>query len=287
MNFRPIEATDKEIYERYYRAKARMASDASFTTPFVWAESFGTSLCLENDVLCLMGVNPKGTPYFMMPVGTGDKVGFLRKLAAFAKEAAIPFSIHWILEEELPLIHEAFGEKYAIVPSRNSAEYIYHTESLLTLSGKKLHAKRNHVNGFKAAYTYETVPITEENLGDATAFVLTRCNSKEEHAAMQKLFAHYFHLGLTGMLLYADGALAAVTAGEKITEDTALIHLEKADTEIKGSYPAVNQLFITEYFRDTKYINREEDMGIEGLRRAKLSYAPAFLLEKFTLTEAL
>ncbi len=287
MNFRPIEAKDKEIYEAHYRAASRMASDASFTTPFVWSKSFGTSIFYENDVLCLMGVNPKGTPYFMMPVGAGDKVSFLQKLAAYAKEAAIPFSIHWILEAELPLIGEAFGETYPIVSSRNSAEYIYHTESLLTLSGKKLHAKRNHVNGFKAAYTYETASITEDNLAQAEAFVLARCNSEEEYVAMQKLFANYFFLGLSGMLLYADGTLAAVTAGEKITEDTALIHLEKADTSFKGAYPAVNQLFISQYFADTTFINREEDMGIEGLRRAKLSYAPAFLLEKFTLKEAL
>ncbi len=100
------------------------------------------------------------------------------------------------------------------------------------------------------------------------------------------MFSLYFYLGLTGMILFVEGTVAAVTVGEKITDDTALIHLEKADTEFLGSYPAVNQLFVSNFFANTRYINREEDMGIEGLRKAKLSYRPAFLLEKFTVTEA-
>lgn len=285
MEFHPIKLEDKQKYEKYYRAVYRMASDASFTTSYAWAESFYTKICIEDDVLCLQGKNKEGIPYFMMPVGTGDKEKFLRKLYIHCQERSIPFSLHWLLKEDVSFINNIFHDTIEIQESRNSAEYIYKTESLLSLSGKKLHSKRNHVNAFKSAYKYNTEPITQENISISRDFVIAHCNTSEEKNAMERLFASYFLLNLTGMLLYVGETLVAVTAGEQICNDTALIHLEKADTKFTGSYPAVNQLFIENYFSHTKYINREEDMGIEGLRKAKLSYRPVFLLEKFTALE--
>lgn len=286
MEFHQIVPEDKEIYEKHYKAVYRQTSDAAFATPYVWAPSFHTELYAEEDILCMQGKNRQGVPYYMMPAGTGDKAGFLRKLYERCHDLGIPFSLHWLSREDVALVTEIFPEKLQITESRNSAEYVYETEALRTLSGKKLHAKRNHVNAFKSAYAYTTADITENTLDAARDFVLARCNSEEETVAMERLFDAYFYLELTGMLLYADGQLAAVTAGEQINEDTALIHLEKADTNFTGAYPAVNQLFIENYFSHTKYINREEDMGIEGLRKAKLSYRPAYLLEKFTAVEA-
>ncbi len=286
MEFKPIRLADKNRYEAFYKAQGRMASDASFTTPYAWAASFHTSLCEENGLLCIQGKSKTtGTPYYMMPQGDGDKEGFLKELYTYCHDLSIPFSLHWLLEEDLPVVQKALGNAFSISPARDSAEYIYETEALRTLSGKKLHAKRNHVNAFKAAYAYSYTDITEDTLSDAEDFVLKHCQTDEESLAMRRLFASYFTLGLTGMLLYADGKLAAVTAGEKINKETALIHLEKADTDFTGVYPAVNQLFVENFFADTKYINREEDMGVPGLRKAKLSYRPAFLLEKFTLSE--
>ncbi len=286
MDFHRIVPEDKEIYEKHYKAMYRQTSDTAFTTPYVWAPSFHTELYAEEDLLCIQGKNKAGVPYYMMPAGTGDKAAFLKRLYERCHDLSIPFSLHWLSKEDTVLVEQTFPGKLQITESRNSAEYVYETESLRTLAGKKLHAKRNHVNAFKAAYTYETADITADTVGIARQFVLAHCNSDEEKIAMERLFDSYFHLALTGMLLYADGQLVAVTAGELINCDTALIHLEKADTNFTGAYPAVNQLFVENYFSQTKYINREEDMGIEGLRKAKLSYRPAYLLEKFTITEA-
>ncbi len=286
MEFHPIELSDKQEYTKQYRVACRMSSDVSFTTPYVWAPSFHTELCIENDILCMQGKNREGVPYYMMPVGSGDKAAFLKKLYERCHDLGIPFSLHWLQREDVEVMESLFPGKLTVQESRNSAEYVYETESLRTLSGKKLHGKRNHVNAFKSAYTSEIMDITAENIDRARHFVLTRCNSAEETLAMERLFDSFFDLGLTGMLLYAGGSLAGVTAGELIRDDTALIHLEKADTDFTGAYAATNQLFVENYFAQTKYINREEDMGIEGLRRAKLSYRPVFLVEKFTVTEA-
>lgn len=282
MEFHPIKLADRQEYEKQYRAVRRMTSDASFATPYVWAPSFHTELCSEADILCVQGKNREGVPYYMMPVGHGDKAAFLKRLYERCHDLGIPFSLHWLHREDVTLMEAIFPGKLEVQESRNSAEYVYETESLCTLSGKKLHGKRNHVNAFRAAYTSEVCDITAENICNARQFVLQHCNSPEETLAMERLFDAYFDLGLTGMLLYAGDALVGVTAGEMLTDDTALIHLEKADTAFTGAYAAINQCFVENYFAHTKYINREEDMGIPGLRKAKLSYHPVQLLAKYS-----
>ncbi len=166
MNFHPIVPEDKELYEKHYRATYRMTSDASFATPYVWAPSFHTALYAENDVLCVQGKNREGVPYYMMPVGSGDKAAFLQALHAHCRAHGIPFSLHWLSKEDVQFVESVFPGRLQVQESRNSAEYVYETEQLRTLAGKKLHAKRNHVNAFKAAYTYSLTEITPENIAD-------------------------------------------------------------------------------------------------------------------------
>jgi len=286
MEFQPIRLEDKTNYEKHYRATYRMASDASFTTSYAWAKSFYTEICIEDDLLCLQGKNREGIPYYMMPVGTGDKKVFLKKLYEQCHDLSIPFSLHWLLKQDIPIVEDLFKNKVRIQPARNSAEYVYETEALRSLSGKKLHAKRNHLNTFKTTYSFHFKNITRDTITEAKSFVIQHSYTNDEKLAMTRLFDAYFDLGLTGMLLYVDKTLVAATAGEQINFDTALIHVEKANTDFHGAYAAVNQLFVENYFSNTKYINREEDMGIEGLRKAKLSYRPVFLIEKFTAMEA-
>lgn len=285
MEFQTIKKDDREIYETHYTAGCRMGSDTSFVTPYAWANSFHTNLYIEDDAICMRGQSRTGEYYYMLPTKAPGAERMLRKLYDYCHDTGLPFTLRWLQKEELPLLEKVFPGKLSFTEVRDAAEYVYETESLITLSGKKLHAKRNHVNAFRTAYQYEIRPINTESLADARAFVLARCNSEEETLAMQRLFDIYLPFSLVGMALYVDGQMIAVTVGENIGCSTALIHLEKADTDYTGAYAAVNQLFIENFFSHTKYVNREEDMGIEGLRRAKLSYRPAFLLEKFTVTE--
>ena len=119
----------------------------------------------------------------------------------------------------------------------------------------------------------------------AADFVINKCKTADEIGAMKRFFSAYSS-SLSGLILLVKDEIIGVTVGEKINSDTALIHLEKGNTEYAGVYPFINQLIVQTYFSDTLYINREEDMGIEGLRKAKLSYNPAFLIEKFTASEA-
>lgn len=287
MNFQPIEKENKSQYESAYRAACRMGADASFTTPYAWAESFQTKLCIENNAVLMEGTSHTGEHFFMLPLYTPESEALLKRLYAFCHDTNRPFILRWLQKEDLPILERCFPGRLSIESNRNAAEYIYETESLLTLSGKKLHAKRNHFNAFTAAYAYEIEPLSPARLPEAREFVLARCQTEEEKKAMERLFHVYTDFSLVGMLLYVDKTLVAVTIGEDIGFDTAVIHVEKADTAYTGVYAAVNRLFIQNFFAHTRYINREEDMGIAGLRKAKLSYHPAFLLEKFTATEVL
>ena len=286
MEFKPLTKENKSAYEAIYRAYPRLGADASFTTPFAWAGSFQTKLFLGEDALCMEGTSRTGLPYYMMPLSSPPQMRLLQRLYDRCHALGIPFTLRWLQKEDLPVLESLFPGKFSVQSPRDAAEYIYETSALLTLSGKKLHAKRNHVNAFRAAYAYEIRHLSEENLSEALGFVLDHSNTADEKMAMERLFSVYTDFSLKGMLLYVDGTLVGVTVGEEIGGETALIHLEKADTAFTGAYAMVNQLFVQNYFAHTRYINREEDMGIEGLRKAKLSYRPAFLLEKFTVSEA-
>ena len=192
-------------------------------------------------------------------------------------------------------LQEWFPDRYQIEYDRDQADYVYETEKLATLSGKKLHGKRNHINKFKIMYedrwSYE--PMTKDNVEDCFQMALkwrneNGCEEDSEKNAeicvtlnSLRLFEE---LGLKGGVLRIDGEVAAFTVGEPICSDTFCVHIEKAYAEVQGAYPMINQQFVSHECMDYKYVNREEDTGAEGLRKAKMSYRPVFMVEKGTVT---
>ena len=204
-----------------------------------------------------------------------------------------PLEIIGVTTENQQELDTLFPGKFIYEPMRNGFDYIYTVESLSSLSGKKLHAKRNHINHFISEYqdwTFE--PITPDNLAECyemnTEWTRENTTSEDtglmqENAAIKRCFEHYSELELEGGLLRLDGKIIAYTIGEVIASDTFNTHIEKAFADIQGAYPLINREFasyIKENHPEIVYINREEDMGSEGLRHAKLSYHPAILLEK-------
>lgn len=185
--------------------------------------------------------------------------------------------------------------KFAIEYNRDLADYVYETEKLASLAGKKLHAKRNHINKFKNLYpdwSYET--LTDDNVEDCFQMALKWRNKNgceddpEKNAEMcvtLNSLRLYKELGLRGGVLKAGGQIVAFTVGEPVSDDTFVVHIEKAFAEVDGAYPMINQQFVQHECMEYEYVNREEDTGAEGLRRAKLSYRPVFLEEKGIVKE--
>ncbi len=221
------------------------------------------------------------------------------KILELAKAQEQPLRMHCILEEEFQMIEQWYPGKYQMHTRRQDSDYIYLREKLATLSGKKLHSKRNHIHRFEEQYPdwrYET--ITNENV-DACArmamqWCLENCADEQENWEHDKIdesklvvyaMRHREELGMIGGALRAEGRIVAVTLGEPLTDDTFVVHFEKAFPDIQGAYPMINREFVRNELGKYTYVNREEDLGQEGLRKAKLSYRPERLLAKGMITE--
>ena len=190
--------------------------------------------------------------------------------------------------------------EYRLEPDRDGWDYIYQVERLAELKGKKLQAKRNHINRFLERYPdWQVEEITTKNLGECVVMDLewnrlyrtengdaekeARTRLDERHA-MFKAFSTYEQLDLYGLLLRAEGRVLAFTMGSLINEETIDVHFEKAYGEIQGAYPMINREFarwVRENHPHVLWLNREDDMGLEGLRRSKNSYHPDRMVEKY------
>jgi len=180
--------------------------------------------------------------------------------------------------------------RFSVTYNRDVADYVYDRRKLVALSGKKYHGKKNHVNKFKRAFenwAYE--PITQDNVDDCLAMLSEwkKINSVdkdyEKHAescVARKSLINLDMLGEKGGLIRAEGRVVAFTIGEKVNSDTFVVHIEKAFADVPGAYAIVNQQFIEHEAGDCLYVNREDDAGEEGLRQAKVSYHPLFMIEK-------
>lgn len=193
-------------------------------------------------------------------------------------------------------LEQWYPGRFQITYERDDADYIYESEKLATLSGKKLHGKRNHINKFKNTFgdrwSYE--PMSVDNVEECFQMALdwrndNGCNEDEEKNAEMCVTLNslrlFQELELTGGVLRIDGKVVAFTMGEPVCSDTFVVHIEKAYADVPGAYPMINQQFVEHECMGYRYVNREEDTGAEGLRKAKLSYRPAFLIEKGTVTE--
>ena len=214
----------------------------------------------------------------------------------YSKEKGRPFLMYNVTPEYFEQLNEWYPERFQIEYDRDSADYVYESEKLATLSGKKLHGKRNHINKFKSLYdgrwSYES--MTRENLEDCFQMALkwrkeNECEDDDEKrgemcVALNSLRL-FEELHLTGGVLRIDGEVVAFTIGEPICEDTYVVHIEKAYADVQGAYTMINQQFVEHECMNYKYVNREDDTGAEGLRKAKLSYRPVFMVEKGDVTE--
>ena len=223
---------------------------------------------------------------FCFPKGSN----YLNALKHIVEEYDFP-NFSFLEKRETEIIEKIFPGKYEFIPDRNGFDYVYSGESLATLKGNKYHSKRNHISYFERTFNWEFDALTVDCIDECIAmnekwYTLNvdkdRESIEDEREVLRLNFAHFEEIGGTGGVLRIDGEVVAFTFGERLNENTFVTHFEKAYSDIRGAYPMINQLFAQTLLTDYKYINREDDVGSEGLRSAKLSYHPEFLVEKFT-----
>lgn len=293
MDFQPIDIQMKARVERYTKPWQLQCSEYTFSNLYMWGKEECIRVAEQGGAMFFFSTCGADKPFMLAPLLENPNGDYAAALAAAVDQFRLE-GIEPCFRAISGPIKEAFLRcpGYALEEDRNNADYVYSAESLLTLSGKKLHGKRNHIHQFNAQYgdVSEYVELTASDLDECMAVYCEWLSGKDltepgvlaEQGAIRRALTHMEVLGVRGGGIRIDGKLAAFTIGEQVDDEIAVIHIEKADSSIPGLYTIINQQFVEHAWAHMKYINREEDMGIEGLRRAKLSYNPAFLIEKFT-----
>ena len=297
LSFQKIELEDKALISSYLEQKMCRSCDLVFPNIYLWSRKYPTKYAVVEDTLIFQGIGENGVPSITFPAGGEEQAHkALDVMFQWFLERQADFRMHLVQEKEFELLDAWYPGRLQISYNRDIADYVYETEKLAGLGGKKLHGKRNHVNRFKENYpdwVYE--PITEENVEDCFQMALKwreemQCEidveKRDEMCVTLNALRLMEELELKGGLLRSEpqGEVIAFTVGEPLNEDTFVVHIEKAFAQIQGAYPMINQQFVTHEAQDFQYVNREEDTGAEGLRKAKLSYHPAFLVEKGVVT---
>lgn len=290
LEFRPLKLEDKEQYDKIVKPLESHLCPHCFTDLFMWKHVYVTYICFDEGFVFIKQWYKKH-PNYMAPLGTGDLGKAVQHIKDNAKMRNAPFTLFAINKEQKQQLAE-LDDKLVFEEQRDNEDYIYTSESLINLAGKKLHSKRNFVNRFKTAYEgrWQYENMTKDNMREMFKFHIDWCEIngdlendeiKGETESIALLMKNADYLGAKGGLLRLDGKIIAITIGSQATDDMFVVHIEKADYTIPGAYQMINNQFAINNLADIKYVNREEDMGKEGLRKAKLSYYPEFLAENY------
>lgn len=293
INFQPLSFQFKDVIQSsVYDTECRNC-DLNFMNLMSWRFLYDTEVAVHDGWL-LFRFKASGHNAYLAPVGRGDWHAILSALLHDAEAQGEPFLMLGVCENSLTYLDAAMPGYFYATADRAYTDYIYAREALASLAGKKLQPKRNHANRFSARYpNYVYEPLTPAVFDECLQLEAqwsaqksensTRLSYAEERRSMQFVLQHWDALGGLGGVLRVDGRMVAFTFGAPINYDTFDVCVEKADIDYDGAYAVINRDFVRHIPERYVYINREEDLGIEGLRRAKLSYQPALLLHKYTV----
>lgn len=290
--FRSLELKDKDIIDSYLRQQNYRASDLCFTNLYCWGRKFDTQFAVTDDWLFIRFKDNNGRNSYLKPVGTGDLNKAVDLILEDHAQFDTPFQIRGLTKEMMAEIEAVIPDRFDYKLNRSVSDYIYTSEKLIYLKGKKLQSKRNHINRFKRENDWKYRSLTgnralvEECKNMLHNWMKAHREEKDpslvyDDAATTLMLDNFEYLNLRGGLICVDNRIAAFSIGEPLTEDTFVVHVEKAFTSIHGAYTIINQQFIENEASEFLYVNREEDMGMDNLRQAKLSYHPDILLEKY------
>lgn len=293
IDFHPVTTADADLVWQYTRNADRRNCDLSFVNLFAWQTLYRTQVGQCHKMLVFRFL-ADGHPAYMMPIGQGNLQKAIQALKEDAQHTGHPFLMLGVCQEFLHDIQNILGPDIHINPNRDHADYLYLRTTLATLTGKKLQPKRNHINRFHTQYPdYQYEELTPADIPQclnlARQWAAQRPDGgnehsvKEEQKAIQRTLTNYSRLPLRGGLIRCNNQIAAFTYGAPICHDTFDICVEKADTRYTGAYAVINQEFVRRLPQQFIYINREEDLGLPGLRKAKLSYQPHTILMKYSV----
>ncbi len=292
LGFRRADFSDFEGIKAIVHSFDELSCELSEINLLLWQNIYCFEFCIYDNMLftknCVDGVITFGIPF------SRDIEKAINILRRYCTENNFTLKFFAVQGERLRLFKEKFGNGFNYQPVRDSFEYIYDRQALAQLVGKKYHSKRNHISGFMKKYNWKYERLSEQNVDDVK-LMLSKWyedngekqneNMRAEQIGLFNILDNKLYNKYIGGILKVDDRVVAFTLGCKINDNVFDVNIEKALSEFEGAYAMINNIFVSAELDGFKYVNREEDMGIEGLRKAKLSYRPIILLEKYVVTE--
>lgn len=281
----------KDIINSFLKRSETGNSELSFTNLFIWRKSYNVEYAIISDMLIIISKHGDSLPIVYFPIGKGNFKAALDEVINHYREKNEEFLIRISDEADIAKIEEAYPGDFEIIEDIDNNDYVYNVCDLAELKGKKYHAKRNFINRFKNNYSFVYETMTPDMKLECMELFGKWYDEKkdevegvDEHLeAVTELLNNWEKLDIKGGCIRIDGKMIAFSFGEELISDKkmAVIHLEHADISYDGAFPMINNEFVINEWKDYKYINREEDMGLSGLRKAKQSYYPCKMVRKF------
>jgi len=288
LDFQPISIEDKEKINEYLKNAEEPFCDFTFGNLFSWAVVENTEIAFLNNFLFIRFSDDEKY-YYSFPIGNGEIKNAVLEIIENSKKYNKKLCFVCLTKKQAEILKNIFNEKIIIKENRNSFDYVYSVEKLSLLKGRKYHSKKNHFNSFEKSFDFIYEEIDENNINECITFANEWYKKSEKNASLLKeqkvlnnALSNYFKLNFIGAIIKINNKIVAFCVGEKMCKENIFCtHFEKADFEIPGAYTAINKLFSEFSINNFEFVNREDDAGIDGLRKAKLSYHPEFILEKY------
>lgn len=295
-DLKPITSADLQEMGPYFKLVDYEACEYNFVTLYMWQTVYDFHFVTKDNFMVVFGA-VRGELFAIQPSCRDEHFeAAMDYIESCFRHVGQKIQFKAVTKEVLDKIEALYPQRYSYETNRDDSDYIYEAERLRTLSGRKMHSKKNHFNSFEKEYgdRYIYKRLTKRSEFDECIKLVEKwAFSREkdqnligESLAIQKIFRNFnkfSKLKVGG--IYIDNHLEAFTYGDYLNPNMAVIHIEKANPSIRGLYTAINKIFLTEEFPDVEFVNREDDLGIEGLRKAKLSYKPIKLVDKYSLVE--
>jgi len=286
LNFRSLVLEDKKIFDKFAMPqKGYLNSELNFATIWLWDTESRTQIHVQDDLVIVRMICCDKRIYFPPLCDDALLPHAVDLIAQESAREGMPFEICGLTEKRAALLDRT---KHKITTERWESDYLYNAQDLITLVGKKFHSKRNFVTRFRSAHQFDFRAYDEQSDRENILGLFKKWNETvahetwaREHGVILRALDNWKDLDLKISVLYVDGILVAFSAVQATNSQVGYTYLEKADTSYVGVYQMINQLTAIAHFQNVKYINRQDDMGIEGLRKAKMSYNPVMLIDKY------
>jgi len=289
--FNELALKNKPLFDRLFTQFPPVISEFTFTNLFIWRRAYQTKISRFRNLLCLLAEQGENM-FFFPPIGGEDVIECFQSLLQYLGGKSTPPRIVRVPETVVTQTDwKASGMKAEL--DRSQCDYVYRVQDLIELKGRKYHRKRNHIKQFQEKYSFQYIPLTPEWIPQCLQLQEEWCDLRDceanlgllnESLAIKEAFTHFDELGMKGGAILINGKVEAFTLGDQLNPETIVIHVEKANPAFEGLYPTINQAFLEHQGSGYTYVNREQDLGEEGLRKAKESYFPHHMVNKYKVT---